>query len=433
MMEKVFEIVKKNIIQASSVGAFHVFIGQFCSKFVTFFGSIVLVRILSKHDFGVLSYYENLFGYAIIFAGFGLSNAIIRYVVLGNDCQEKYTIFSYAIKKSLIIDIALVAILILICFVYPHPKEYEQYRVIMVYYACSLIFYDLYCCSMNNERAMYASKRYAYFSFFFSVSVVVTRIMGAKICNIVGVAIFQLINYCIWGIAGVLLEKIKYFINKKKIILTKQKKHEIGIYSVQYMITNGLWAIFMLNDVFMLGIFGVSASNIAEYKVAYALPANLSIIGTAIGIVVGPYFIKHENEKKWVRRNFKKVFVGSAVVNGVVAFLIGLFAQPLILILYGEKYINIVRLMQVLLFSGFVNSGVRYTFANLLAAMGKVKYNMIVAVTGIMIQILLNSVLIPRYGINGVAISSIFSYVIMASILAVVFYKLFLKEDCKGR
>ena len=72
----------KNIIQK---GLLHILMGSFLSKVVSFFGSIFLVRILSKEHYGILSYLENIYGYLLTLAGMGVSNAILRYVILGKN------------------------------------------------------------------------------------------------------------------------------------------------------------------------------------------------------------------------------------------------------------------------------------------------------------------------------------------------------------
>ena len=59
--------------------------------------------------------------------------------------------------------------------------------------------------------------------------------------------------------------------------------------------------------------------------------------------------------------------------------------------------------MRVLLLAALINNGFRYSCANILASMGKVKYNMFVSIVGIVLQIVINYQLIPKYGAMGVA------------------------------
>ena len=77
-------------------GAIHIFTGSFLNKFVVFFGSIVIVRLLSKTEYGMLGYAENLYSFAYILAGLGISNAIMRYVVLADTMETKKAVFYFS-------------------------------------------------------------------------------------------------------------------------------------------------------------------------------------------------------------------------------------------------------------------------------------------------------------------------------------------------
>lgn len=46
----------------------YVFAGSFLSKLAVFLGSIILVHVLSKADYGVLGYVENLYIYGLMAA-----------------------------------------------------------------------------------------------------------------------------------------------------------------------------------------------------------------------------------------------------------------------------------------------------------------------------------------------------------------------------
>lgn len=64
------------------------------------FGSIVIVRLLSKQEYGVLSYIENLYSYAYVIAGLGLSNALLRYVILAKSPEKNINISIFALKTA---------------------------------------------------------------------------------------------------------------------------------------------------------------------------------------------------------------------------------------------------------------------------------------------------------------------------------------------
>lgn len=76
------EKLKDRFLRLYKAGMIHIFSGTFLLKVVSFFGTTFLVHILSKEEFGILGYMENIYGYAFILAGMGLSNAILRMLCL---------------------------------------------------------------------------------------------------------------------------------------------------------------------------------------------------------------------------------------------------------------------------------------------------------------------------------------------------------------
>ena len=112
-------------------GALHITIGTFATKFVAFFGSIVVVRLLSKPEYGLLKYVENIYSYALLLAGLGLSNAILRYLVIYEKLDAKYQHYAYIIKRSLVIDIAIAVVLCLGCVFVKFPENYTEAKYLL--------------------------------------------------------------------------------------------------------------------------------------------------------------------------------------------------------------------------------------------------------------------------------------------------------------
>ena len=415
------EKLKKQITRLYATGALHITLGSFATKFVAFFGSIFVVRLLSKDQYGLLSYVENIYGYALVLAGLGLSYSILRYIIVV-DKEKKATVFKYIIKRSLVINFILVLAILIVNFFNPYPEGFKDSIYLIPILSLLLPVQDLFNDGLYTLRATFKNREYAYWSTVVAFILIVGRIVGAIIYGVYGVVWSRVLINLIASIVLVFFCK-KYLSFKDAKLLTSVEKSEINKYAVQYMITNGLWAIFMLNDLFILGNLISDASVIADYKVAYVLPGNLIIFSNASGIYVGPYFTKNEKDFKWIQRNYKKVFIASFAIVFAVALVISVFAGPLIHLLYGESYLNVVPLMRVLLIASVFNAGLRYTTANSLAAMGQIKYNMIISAIGLALQIILDVIMINIYQAMGVAISSCVVYLFMAVALFIVFYK----------
>ncbi|HYE09819.1 MAG TPA: oligosaccharide flippase family protein [Patescibacteria group bacterium] len=414
---------KNQISKLWTRGAFHIFIGSFLSKFIAFFGSIFLVRVLSKNSYGILSYIENIYGYIYIFAGLGLGNALLRYVILGKTIEEKYGYYKYSIKTSTLFNIILAFIIFIGSLYYPHPYEFESAKWLLSLIVLAIPFHYLITSNSLAYRAMIDNKKYAYVTFITSVTLIVGRYIGAILFGLNGVIVAKIIINVFFGILLCYLIYKSYFMNVNPYTLDKYVKKTVNRYSIQYMITNGIWTIFMLNDVFMLSFLTGSASIVADYKVAYVLPANISIISSAIGVFIGPYFVQHENDKRWVWQNYKKTLLANIGLISPAVMIMFIFANPIITILFGQQYQNVSNIMRLLIISAFVNSGFRYISAHLLSSMGEIKYNMIISFLGVIFQIAINFIAIPIYGSIGAAFTSIVVYMFMALALSVVFIR----------
>lgn len=411
-------------------GLVHILSGSFMTKLVSFFGSIFLVKVLSKEDYGILGYLDNLYGYVFVLAGMGVSNAVLRYVVLGKTPEEKYGYFRFAYRTGLIWNLILGAGAGVFYGFYNHPQDYQSYVWLLSVLLLALPFQYFTDNVLCNERAMFANQRYATFSFLLSASIIFSKIAAGYLGGIRAVVFTQVTVYAVLGTVMMLMTKKKHYAGVVPAVLDKTQKRTVISYSLQYMITNGLWTIFMLNDTFILG--RVSApSALADYKVAYTLPGCVAIISSAIGVFVVPYFVRNENDKVWIRSNFKKTYAISAAIAGCICLGIAVLAKPLIWLLYGEQYLNVVPVMRVLLLSAFLNNGMRYTTANLLSAMGRVRPNMIVSALGMVLQISINLLVVPKYGAMGVAFTSCVVYLFMALTLLIVFYRLYFVDKKK--
>jgi len=421
------ETIKNSIKKLYKTGAFHITVGSFFTKFVAFFGSIFVVRLLSKKDYGILQYVENLYSYALVLAGLGLGFAILRYVVKAEK-EEKKTYMDYAVKNSMYRDIIICVLIIVLNFFVKYPDNFQTAKYYVPILAVLLPFQNLFTNGTYSLRAIFKNKEYAFVSCAVSVLLILGRIVGAKTAGVGGVVWSRLI---INALCAVMLTVYVYRIYPRADTsqLSKDVKKEVNAYSFQYMITSGLWVIFMLNDAFILGLLTNDPAVVADYKVAYVLPGNLSLVSNAIGIFVAPYFTRNETDKKWVQHNYKLTALINAAGVGIIALPLVLFAEPIINFIYGQSYINIVPLMRILLIGAFINSGFRYVTANILSAMGKVKSNLIISSIGILLQIALDILLIPRYGAMGVAYSNCLVFTIMAVALFAVFYKNYYRKN----
>jgi len=423
-MKKVVELFKTLVAK----GALYIIVASFIEKFVTFFGTIFVVRFLSKEDYSVYTYAYNFFSYAVLLSGLGLSYAILRYVLLTDKIEEKLGYVSFALRFGTIINIVLTLGTIIFAFSYIYPEGYKQTGTLLSIMAIAIPFKYILSTMLCLDRAMMSAKRYASVTLVNSTLIIVSRVVAAYFGGIMIIVITYVLCEVVMATIYYQYVKMHYFTNITESKLKLKQKKSMIAYSFQYMITNGIWVIFMLNETSMLGALSADFTAVADFKVAYSIPASLSIFTTAIGVFAGPYFTKWERKKNYpvFRRGFfYTIVIGVGVliltVVGVIVF--GRFIIPF---LFGEKYANVIPLTNILLFAALANS-IRSLVANIFSAIGKVRINLVIAMSGVAFQVLLGRLIIPTYGVFGLAYVDVFIYSAMV-IAEIIFFLVTLKR-----
>lgn len=415
--------IKKAIALLRNKGAFDILCGTFLTRAAAFLGSIVLVRILSKQDYGILSSLENIYTYLYLLAGYGLNNALFRWVVLKDSLAEKKGIITYVISAGTAFNVSLVVCAALICFLFPIVAIEDSVCWMLPVMLFAIPFQFLFESGTFSLRALFMNRAYAVISLICVVLIWAFKVIFAQFAGLSGAVISWPAAYLLISAVLIPILLLRIFKNIRRSKPLKDDRHKMTKYALQYMLTNGLWVLFTQNDILMIGQLTANAEMVADYKVASVFPMILGLLSGSIGLFVGPYFIKHENEKRWIWANYKRVFFVSFFSIVFFALLLAIFSKSIVQFIYGEQYLSTVPLILCLLVSGIINNGARYVGANLIATMGKIKANMIVAAFGIVLQILLNLFLIPRFGVFGAALSGIIVQGFMAIAITVYFIK----------
>lgn len=406
-------------------GALYILCGSFLMKAAAFLGSIVLVRVLPKAEYGLLGYMENLYTYAYLLAGLGLNNAVFRYVVLEDTMSGKKGVIDFVSKLGTIINLILMISLCILSYYYPHSSSFSAASSLLPIMLLAIPLQFLFDTGTFSLRALFENRAYAIFAVLAAVGIWGSKALGSSVAGLTGAVYSWPITYAVMAVLVMLYLKVNVFISTTGTTPSDDQKSKMLFFSIQYMLTNGLWVMFLQNDLLLIGALSGSPIEVASYKVAYAIPAAMSILSNSIGTFVAPYFVKNESNKIWVWKNYLMVLFASVLGIGLLSLLLFILCKPVVLFLYGEQYIDSIIVMRILLIASFLSNAVRYTAANLLAAMGYVRVNLAVSALGIVLQVVLDFCLIPKLGMLGAAICSVTVYFIMSLIITVYFIKKF--------
>lgn len=415
-------MLSRFIKKLNEKGAFYVMAGSFLTKLTAFLGSIVVVRLMTKVDYGILTSLENIYTYAYVLAGYGLNNAVLRFMVLEKEGCAKKGILIHALASGTWFNLALIIVMSAIAPLFP-IDGIRGMAPLLAAMLLALPLQYIFESSSCSLRALFQNKHYALLSLACVATVWTLRASGAALFGLEGAVISWPAAYGVMAVIGLFVVLHLHLPRGASQKPNKSLRVSMRSYSLQYMVTNGLWVLFLQNDILLIGCLTGSPESVATYKVAYTLPTAMSILTYAVGVFVVPYFIKHENDQIWVWRSYRIILLIVCGLLGVASALLGILAEPLLGFFFGSQYSSAGDLMRILVVAAFVNNAIRFTAANLLAAMGKVKVNLAISAGGMLLQIVLDIVLINQQGVIGAACSSVLVYTAMAIAVTAYFVK----------
>jgi O-antigen/teichoic acid export membrane protein len=171
-------------------------------------------------------------------------------------------------------------------------------------------------------------------------------------------------------------------------------------------------------DLFLLAALDVATFDIGLYAAAVSVVAPLRLVPGAIGVAVLPQLAGATNAEA-ARLTAAVIRPTALLMTAAAAALVpvGAVAIPL---LFGAEYGAAVRPF-LLVLPGVAAVAVSRVLARYFAAIHQLRGMLVLGASVLVLNVLLNLVLIPRYGIAGAAVASLVSYSAEAIALVAMF------------
>ena len=414
----------------SKEGLFHIFGSKMVAQVGGLISSVIVIRHLEKVDYGSYVDAVNLFSYPAVFMGLGMTNVIIQY------CSEKVTeerrnaIYRHALLGGNAANI-LVALVTAVL-------AYWQYRN----GATQTAFYMLLMCGLPfiNYADSYAqtvlrvkgkNQVFANANTLYSIVLLVGNIILTKRFDGPGPVYSRYVAYFVATVICMrALWQERFF---GKVMSTKERldapdRRQINNYAFICAITNFTSTVLTLLDVTCLDMVMHDPTVLADYHVAAVIPNACAFVPSCLMVFFYPKLVAAISDGKEAGRKYlfqlAKIY---AVVNGIVFLGIAICAPVLIWIVYGEKYMNVIGLMQILNVN-YLASCIRNLMGNTIAAIKKVKMNLLFAIVSGVLNIVLNMLLIPWLGAPGAAIATVIVTLTVAAMDCTYVMRYFRKE-----
>lgn len=399
-------------------GFFYIFGGSVLSKVIAFLSSIILVRILTRGEYGIFTYAWNIYNFVIIFNGLGMESSTMQLCSeRSGDVSYANKICNYAVKFGLRFDITLAVILVLVALFV--PLKINGANEILILLSLLPLIQLLFGICNSYIRSQKQNREYGILSVVCSASIMGFSVLGAILFREKGMVLGYYAAYTISFLVAWVVFKIHFKTDGRDHLEKKDKKSLISI-GIISTCNNGLSQLLYLLDIFVLGIVLADEIVLAGYKVATTIPFALVFIPSSINIYVYPYFAQHKDDKEWFKNRYKQLLGGVAALNGIISVALVFFAPFIIGILFGNQYLDIIPIFRILSLNYFISGTFRIISGNLLVTLRKLRFNLYNGIICGILNIILDFLLIQLLGPMGAAIATV-SVVVVSSVLSTLY------------
>jgi len=386
---------------------------------IGFFLLPVYTIYLTPHDYGVVSIVTTLISLLSVLYGLSLHGAANRFYFKYQDDKKKLEELWGTLFTFTVINCLLMTIIIVIFHNYlidPFIKGISFYPYIIIGLV-SVTLNPVYIFFQTTLQTKQNAKKYAVNNFLFFL------------INIVLILFFVI--FLKWKAEGVLIAQaltnvffyiytLFVFIPSVKICLNKEFLKESLAYSLPLLPHSiAAWVSAMIDRVLLNNY--CSTADVGVYNIGFQFANILNIIIVGVNQAYSPWFFEQiKNEDNGYKRisKFASTIMSLYVFIGLIIIL---FSSEIILLL-NTSYSNAWKVIPFLTVA-FIFSGIYYLvcapfFVN------KTYLIPIVTISGAVLTLLLNVILIKKYSIAGAALANLIGSIIIALLTSVLSNKI---------
>lgn len=278
--------LKDYAVKARKLGAMEYVLSDIFQKVMVFTGSFLIVRILSKEDYGNYTYLLNIFSIFTLCGDLGVSSAVLQNASCNfADIDKRNAYIKYGEKVLWMVSVLSVLIIFITSFVYPFTISGAKNLFRMLLFLP--VFQNEIHYFQSILRIELRNKEYAKVNILATAAHYLSLIGLAYAAGLQGAvaaaypeAIFVLAIYIFT------IKPHKAYPARKE--LSTQEK--IGFWKFALLMQVNQTSLALLNylDIYCLGITIKDSAAIAEYKVASTIPTALYFIPKSIMFFIVP-------------------------------------------------------------------------------------------------------------------------------------------------
>lgn len=404
-----------------------VFLGIAVSKALTYVYRILIARSFDPEVYGLFALALMVVSIALMIAGIGLPDGLLRYLAFYRG-KKRYRQISYLFRSafaatlmtSLIIAILLYMLAETISLRIFHNSLLIPFiRFFSITIPFSVLASILLSTLLAFEKVAWNSFLNNFLQNFVKVMLLVIFIfLGLKIDAVI-------ISYVM---SAVLLFVAAYFVTRRLVpivyrrqsLAAKEKSkviREVLAYSWPIIFLGAIYTLFNWTDSFVIGYF-MTARDVGFYNAAFTLLALFGIAPEIFKQLFFPLIVKEFSRKNMlmIRELSQQVSKWIFILNVPLFLMFFTFPGVIINVVFGKEYLAAEGVLRILAVGGLLSS-LSAMLTNLLSMKGKSRLILANTIFISLLDLVMNIILVPKYGLYGAAVSTTFNLILLNVIL----------------
>lgn len=396
--------------------------GQFISKIINFAVQVLIVRYLTKSDYGAFAYALSVVALGESFATFGLDRAITRFVPIYHEKQDYNRLFGtllMVLASMLGLGLGLVGLVYgfqnLIGEVYVKDQLALNLLLILVFLSPVQSLDDL----LVGMFAVFTSSRAIFFRKHIlapglKLVVVLLLILTQSSVYFLAAGYVSAGAFGITIYAGMLIRAMREqgLFQQFKWQTTIFPWRDIFAFTIPLLTSDLVYAVMNTLDAVMVQYY-YSTVDVAGLRAVQPTAKLNQMVLTSFALLFTPAAARlfARNDRQGINDLYWQNAIWVAVASFPIFVLTSSLAGPITTLLYGERYGDSALIMALLAFAYYFNAALGQNGLTL-KVFGKVRFIVILNIAVVIVNFLANLLLIPRYGALGAAIGTTIALVL---------------------
>ena len=370
---------------------------------ITFVVHPLVARALGADGLGLYSLCLTVSGFALLAGNLGLAHALTRFLAEQHRTQQAQRQFAFAgLAWSALIGAVAACVLMLIRKYLASAFEMPQLNALLLILALSFPFASVFMSLQGLFNGRRTMRQFATFAVLHRVlnAVFVLGFVHAGL-GIRGAVTGIVLTEVSLSILGVWVARRHIALKLRAI---RDDAQALLGFGAPMCGANAVNAVMNYTDILMVGFF-MSAADVGYYSAAAVLAALLSKLPGAIQRIAFPAAAAHSStgdSAALLRLVHASTRVATAVVIPV-GLALAFFGRDILLLLFGPDFRVAATPLLILLIARVVRGSTIVPIGNTLPAMGRPDINFKIEGATAILNVVLNALLIPRFGIAGAA------------------------------